>query len=274
MIRMITFWLILWSGTPLAAPPELMLANRYHHGINVSDYWVSEKLDGVRAYWDGTQLLSRSGNRLAAPDWFIAGFPGTALDGELWAGRQQFERVLSAINSVGNDEAWRHISYWVFDLPHDPRPFSQRLGSLEQLVGRHQLPHLQLVRQKRATNREQLFSRLEQVTDEGGEGLMLHRGDSRYHARRSDDLIKLKLHADAEAVVIAHLPGKGKHQGRLGALLVEDQQGRQFRLGSGFTDQQRRHPPPLGTEVTYKYYGITANGLPRFASFLRVRQHP
>jgi DNA ligase-1 len=43
-------------------------------------------------------------------------------------------------------------------------------------------------------------------------------------------------------------------------------------LGTGFTDAQRAAPPAIGTWVTYRYRGTTDKGVPRFASFLRVRE--
>ena len=106
---------------------------------------------------------------------------------------------------------------------------------------------------------------------EGGEGLMLHRGDSPYRGVRSDDLIKLKTHDDAEAQVVGHLAGKGKYAGMAGTLLVQTPQGQRFKLGSGLSDALRRQPPPVGAWVTYRYRGLNDSGLPRFATFLRVR---
>ena len=101
---------------------------------------------------------------------------------------------------------------------------------------------------------------------------MLHRADASYHAGRSADLLKLKPYLDREATVIAHIPGQGRNAGRMGSLLVRDANGQEFRLGTGFTDAQRMNPPAIGTLVTYKYQGLTNKGLPRFASFLRIRE--
>jgi len=77
---------------------------------------------------------------------------------------------------------------------------------------------------------------------------------------------------DDDARVLAHLPGKGRHAGRMGALLVETPRGVRFRLGTGFTDRQRDNPPAVGQWVTYRYRGLTEAGVPRFASFLRVQE--
>ena len=115
------------------------------------------------------------------------------------------------------------------------------------------------------------MSALGKVESEGGEGLMLRRGGSLHATGRSDDLLKVKRYDDAEAVVVAHLAGSGKYEGMLGSVRVRRDDGRQFRIGTGFSDEQRENPPPVGATITYKYYGFTSTGLPRFASFLRVR---
>jgi DNA ligase-1 len=170
-----------------------------------------------------------------------------------------------------NDEAWQNIRFMVFDLPTHPGPFDTRLAELEQLLAHARIDWLKSAPHSRASDAAQLHRRLQEITSAGGEGLMLHRADSLYRAERSDDLLKFKPYQDAEARVVAHLPGKGKYTGMLGALLVQDSNGTQFRIGTGFTDEVRRHPPPLGSWVTYGYHNVTARGIPRFARFLRVR---
>jgi DNA ligase-1 len=256
-----------------SAPPPLALANDYEDvDIDLSRYWVSEKYDGVRAYWDGTQLLTRAGNVIHAPEWFTARWPATPLDGELWAGRGRFEAVTATVRDFEpSDEAWQNIRFMVFDLPTSAGPFDARLPQLELLLARAEIDWLKAAPHTRVIDATQLHRRLHEVTSAGGEGLMLHRGDSMYRAERSDALLKFKPYQDAEAQVIAHLPGKGKYTGMMGALLVQDANGKQFRIGTGFTDEIRRHPPPLGSWVTYSFHNVTGRGIPRFARFLRMR---
>ena len=252
--------------------PSLLLANVYREGVDLDRYWVSEKLDGVRAYWDGERLLSRKGNPINAPPWFVEHYPRVPLDGELWMGRGAFERLSGAVRrQVPDDAQWRGIRFMVFDLPSSPGTFDRRLQRLREMFETIASPYLALVEQFRVADRAELMETLDRVVAGGGEGLMLHRGSSLYTAGRGDDLLKLKTHEDAEAVVVGHLPGKGRLTGMLGALLVETPEGLRFRLGTGFSDEERRNPPPLGATVTYKYYGRTRNGVPRFASFLRIR---
>ncbi|GLS13363.1 DNA ligase [Hydrogenophaga electricum] len=252
--------------------PALMLANVYHPSIDISAYWVSEKYDGVRGYWNGRQLITRGGEAIQAPAWFTAGWPTEAMDGELWAGRGQFEWALSTVRrQTPDDDAWRRIRFMVFDLPDHPGVFDERLAHSQTLIARAGQPWLEAVPQTRVRNRADLMARLDRAVLEGAEGLMLHRGDAPYRGLRSDDLLKLKTHDDAEAQVLEHLPGQGKYTGQMGALLVRTPDGRRFRLGSGFTDTQRREPPAIGTWVTYRFRGLHGSGLPRFASFVRER---
>lgn len=274
-VRFFVLFLLLVNTAAQAEAPALLLAKTYNNTVNLNDYWVSEKLDGVRAYWDGNQLISRQGNPFNPPAWFIADFPAHPLDGELWMGRNSFDLVSGIVRRLTpDDESWRNIEYRIFDLPlrDSDLTFDQRLARLRSLINQADLPHLQMVKQFKVADETALMKELDRVVELGGEGLMLHRGQSLYRAARSDDLLKLKTYEDAEAVVIAHLPGKGKYQGMMGALLVEIEGKRRFKIGTGFSDEDRADPPAIGALITYKYFGRTNSGLPRFASFLRVRE--
>ncbi len=266
--------LVLIAGAAVAEfdPPPVMRAGVYSGDVPLADYWVSEKLDGVRGYWDGHKLLTRGGNRVPAPAWFTAGWPAVPLDGELWLGRGEFERASGIVRRQQADDAeWRAMRFMVFDLPAHGGSFDQRLPALQALLAKLAVPWVQPVAQFRVADAEALQARLDAVVAAGGEGLMLHRGSGRYRAARTDDLLKLKPLDDAEARVVEYLPGTGKYEGQLGALLVERPDGLRFRIGTGFSDAQRREPPPLGSWVTYGYSGLTAGGVPRFARFLRLR---
>ena len=255
-----------------ADAPALLLAQVYRPGLPLQDYWVSEKYDGVRGFWDGRTLRTRGGETVQAPAWFTAGWPEVPMDGELWAGRGRFSHAQSTTRQQQpGDVAWRQIRFMVFDLPGDKGTFDQRLPALNALVESLGQPWVQAVPQRRVANDAALQALLHRTVRAGGEGLMLHRGASLYRAGRSDDLIKVKTHEDTEARVVAHLPGKGRHAGRMGALLVEMPSCQRFRLGAGFSDADRERPPPVGSWVTYRFRGTHDGGLPRFASFVRAR---
>ncbi len=265
--------LLITTSVLASAPPEIMLAKVYQpeQPINLEHYWVSEKLDGARAYWNGEHLLSRQGNIFHAPPWFTADFPKQPLDGELWIGRNSFQLLISTIRKKRPEHtAWRQVKYRVFDLPTSKAPFSTRLVQLKKIIP-NDSPVLSLVKQFKVSGNAHLMARLDQIISAGGEGLMLHRGDSLYQSGRSQDLLKVKRFQDAEAVVTKHLPGKGRFRGMLGSVEVQMPNGIRFRIGSGFSDQERKVPPAIGSIITYKYFGLSNKGIPRFASFLRKR---
>ena len=277
-MRRRSFWLGLVLAVAVlpghaANAPALLLANVYRPGLPLADYWVSEKYDGVRGYWDGRTLRTRGGETVFAPRWFTAGWPDTPMDGELWAGRGRFAAAQSTTRQQqASDAAWRQMRFMVFDLPQHGGTFDARIAALNALVASLHQPWVEAVAQRRVLNDAALQALLQRTVRSGGEGLMLHRGSSLYQSGRSDDLIKVKTHEDTEARVVGHLPGKGKHAGRMGALLVEMPSGQRFRLGAGFSDAERVTPPPVGSWVTYRFRGLHEGGLPRFASFVRVRQ--
>jgi len=262
---------LLFSSFLFASPP-IQLATKFHEDINIQDYWISEKLDGVRAYWNGKQLISRQGNIFSAPKWFTKGFPNVALDGELWIDREEFERVSGIVRTHrGDGKNWKEISFMVFDLPNSTASFTQRLKEMKQLVKSSSSSYLKIITQYKVTTQQQLQIELNKVIDKGGEGLMLHHINAYYQVKRNQDLMKLKRFDDAEALVLKHITGKGKHTGRMGALLVKTPEGLIFKIGTGFSDKQRESPPKVGDTITYRYTGKTTNGVPRFASFLHVR---
>jgi DNA ligase-1 len=249
-----------------------MHAKLWPAGLDPSAYLVSEKLDGVRAFWDGQSLSFRSGLPIAAPDWFTAGLPKTSLDGELWLGRGRFDELSGTVRKkLPVDAEWRQLRYMIFDLPGATGSFAERAQRVNILLTEAHQPWLQAVAQTQIPKTPGLQALLKQTVKEGGEGLVLHRANALWSPGRSDALYKLKPMPDEEARVLAHLPGKGRHAGRMGALLLALPDGQQFALGTGFSDAQRADPPPVGAIVTYRYRDRTPRGLPRFASFLRVQ---
>lgn len=274
MFKMLILLLVLGSFPLLAVTkPDLLLAQDYQDNIDVSQYWVSEKLDGVRAYWDGKQLISRGGNIIQAPAWFTADFPSRPLDGELWLARQQFAQILSTVSKQQPvSSEWQQLAYYIFELPQAEGTFTERIRMMQLLVQQQNSPYLQLVPQFRVADRATLLATLTQLEQAGAEGLMLHHQDAHYKTGRSADLLKLKTYQDAEATVIGYRPGRGKYQGMVGALIVRTPEGLEFAIGSGLTDALRQTPPAIGSEITYRYNGYTSNGIPRFARFLRERQ--
>lgn len=259
------------ARTATHSPQDVLLAGLWADHLDPRHYLVSEKLDGVRALWDGQRLRFRSGRLVNAPAWFTQRLPNVALDGELWLGRGRFDALSAIVRSqTPADDAWRSLRYGVFELPHAPGSFSERAQSLQALAQQTAWPQLQAVAQQPVADHAALRAQLARVLAQGGEGLALHLADAPYQTGRSQVLLKLKPQLDAEATVLRMLAGQGKYAGQMGALWVRTPEGREFALGTGFSDALRRQPPAPGSVVTYRYRDLTASGLPRFASFMRV----
>lgn len=257
----------------LDAPPQHLLARSWVEGQSPKGFLVSEKYDGVRGVWDGKVLRFRSGRVVAAPAWFVAALPPVALDGELWIGRGQFDRLSGLVRQqVPDDDLWRLVSYRIFDAPQHSGTFAERVRFVQTTLAAADVAWLKPVAHETVSSADALKARLQSVLALGGEGLMLHRADAVWQAGRNDALYKYKHEVDAEAQVVGHVPGQGRLTGMTGSLLVQMPSGQRFALGSGLTDALRRKPPPVGAWVTYRYRGYTPSGLPRFASFVRVRE--
>lgn len=250
---------------------QIQLANLYNKTIKIDEYLVSEKLDGVRAYWNGKELISKQGNVINAPKCFTKNLPSQHLEGELWIARNSFEKVAAIVqkeNSTCDD--WQDIKLMLFDLPQLNVPFSQRFIEMQKIVKDVNYNNLQVIEQFSVASHQALEQKLKEIVKQGGEGLMLHKANSFYQATRNDNVLKYKTYEDEEAKVIAHIAGKGKYDKMMGAILVENKDGIRFKIGGGFSDQYRKNPPPIGSIITYKFYGKTKNNKPKFASFLRV----
>jgi DNA ligase-1 len=251
--------------------PPLLLADPWAPDLDVTGWWLSEKLDGQRAYWDGKQFWSRYGNPIRPPDWFVAGLPAEPLDGEMWIGRGQFQRTSGLVRRQDRHEFWKEIRYVIFDAPGQDREFEARLAFLQDVLRRQAPPYARALEHKLCQGKDHLFAELAEVQRLGGEGLMLRQPGSRYVAGRSATLLKVKTFHDAEARVLGYQAGKGRHKGRVGALCLRLSNGIEFEVGTGLSDAERANPPAVGSVITFKYQDLTDAGLPRFPVFVRVR---
>ena len=271
-VVMLGFAVCMVVSMAAASAPPVALAESYQGDVELSQYWVSEKFDGVRGYWDGRQLLPRSGAVIDVPDWFTRDWPKTVMDGELWAGYDGFSRISTLVRTAGPEHpGWKAVTYRVFDLPQHGGNFNARVPAIREAVSAINQAWVLAVDQFKVRDAAELDAALSDVLARGGEGLILHHGLRSHQPGRNSGLFKLKPFEDAEARVVAINPGRGRLQGMMGSIDVRTPDGRVFALGTGFSDEQRADPPPLGAWVTYRYNGYTANGLPRFARFLRLR---
>jgi DNA ligase-1 len=256
--------------------PKIQHGITYQAVADISLYYVSEKLDGVRGYWDGEQLLTRQGNPINSPRWFTQHWPPFPIDGELWLERGKFQTLLSCVSKHSAEEnktlsCWREVRFMMFDLPTHQGDFHARVNQMQHLLRQAPSPYLAMIKQVRFTKLAALDKKLDDVIANRGEGLMLHLASAHYQIGRNSALMKLKKHQDAEATVIGYTKGKGKYQNQLGAIEVKTSKGIIFKIGSGFNDYQRTHPPKIGSVITFKYNGLTDAGIPRFARFWRIK---
>jgi DNA ligase-1 len=249
--------------------PPVLLAEAWDNETNLAGWWMSEKLDGVRAYWDGKRFLSRKGNVFVAPPWFTEGLPDMPLDGELWLGRKKFQTAISIVKS--RPDEWTQLRFMLFDAPAQGGEFEKRLRFLEDFLRKRSLSYVQLLDQQQCKSVDHLREELVRIEAMGGEGLMMRQPGSRYEAGRSSTLLKVKTFKDAEGRVVGYLAGEGKHKGRVGSLRVAMPNGLLFSVGTGLSDAERSNPPAIGTIITYRYQELTESGVPRFPSYVGIR---
>ncbi|SIN86336.1 DNA ligase [Salinivibrio sp. ES.052] len=272
LLSVFTLWPTSDSHAAPSAPALMHGTDGHITEQDYRGYWASEKLDGVRAYWTGSRLVTRQGNLIHAPETFTQSLPRTPLDGELWAGRGEFQTVLrTVLDDTPDENMWQRIRFYAFDVPDHPGQFSERYAALKQVVAETASPYLAYVIQTPVENNRALEARLASINDAGGEGMMLHHPDSVYVSHRVESLIKLKTYQEKDVVVVGVNPGKGRLQGLMGSLVVRLADGTEFSVGSGFSDAQRADPPQVGSTILVRHNGVTQKGIPRFARFIREK---
>lgn len=248
----------------------LLLANKWE-GSDPTGWLMSEKLDGVRAYWDGKQVISRYGNAFTAPTFFCLNFPPFPLDGELWMDRKKFQETVSIVRTQNSDNPeWKKIKYLIFDAPTQKGGLMERMSIVKAWFETHPSEYIEIVAQIVCKDRKHLDTFLSTVEAKGGEGIMLREPSASYVHGRSNTLLKVKTFHDADGILVDYTAGKGKYEGMVGAFRIQMPNGKTFDL-SGMTDAQRKNPPPIGSIITYKYQELSKDGIPRFSAFLRVR---
>ncbi len=274
LLHLVCFLLLAGWFLPAAhaTPPEPMLPEVYSGQVSVSGWLMSEKLDGVRGYWDGRRLWSKHGNLFHPSAAFVRNLPDFPLEGEIWGGRGTYEQTVATVLKQQPDKGWRKLKFAIFDVPAAPGGFTRRIAKARRWFAAHPSAYAFVIPQRPVRDRAQLQRELRRIVKAGGEGLIIRRPDAPYVAGRRPDILKVKEFQDAEAVVLKQLPGRGRNRGRLGALLVALPDGTRFKVGTGFSDAERENPPPIGSTITFKYFGTFSSGIPRFPSFLRIRR--
>jgi len=273
MLKSVALFLLLFLLLlrPAAQGLEIMLPQVYEGGIDLSGWLMSEKLDGVRGYWDGRQLFSRNGLPFHPPLEFTANFPDFPVEGEIWGGRGTFAQTVSIVRRQDPDPGWLTLKFAIFDAPTSASGFETRLARVSAWFVGHPSPHAFVITHGPVGTSEHLQAELTRIEQLGGEGLILRRSGAPYTVGRSSDILKVKSYSDREGLVVEQIFGEGENKNRLASLLVElPDNGVRFKIGTGFSDQERHSPPPVGATITFKFYGYYESGVPRFPSYLHV----
>ncbi|MDD2895408.1 MAG: DNA ligase [Aliarcobacter sp.] len=236
---------------------------------NITNWYMSEKLDGIRACWNGKEFISKNGNKIYAPDWFIKDFPNFELDGELWTKRDDFENIQNIVLDEKPTQKWNEITYNIFEVPNADGNFDKRLEKIKSYLYKNPNKFIKIIPQKICKNESELNSYLKELVNKKAEGLILKNPKLDYFTGRSENILKVKKFYDNEALVIGLNYSKDN---KFKSLKVRLKNGVIFNLGGGFSDKQRENPPKIGDIVTFKYYDLTKNNKPKFASFLRIRK--
>lgn len=256
----------------MAKPLALQKAETYTGEEKVAGWFMSEKLDGIRGYWTGSKLVTRKGKTIHAPARFTQSFPPFELDGELWRKRDDFTFVQSTVMDKTPSKDWNQITYNIFEVPGAPGDFPTRLHKATTWFLAHPDTPARIIPQIPCEDRNHLNRFMAEVEKGGGEGLIVKDPNLPFHTGRSPHVLKVKHATDMEGTVVGINEGKGKYKGMMGSLGLRLDNGVEFNLGTGFSDEMRRNPPQPGTVVTFKHHRFTPSGKPRFASYLRIRK--
>jgi DNA ligase len=287
---------------------QVLLAGTWDRKKDLTGYWISEKYDGARAYWNGKDFVSRKGNVFEAPDWFKKGLPDYPLDGELWLGYGKVHEGNGLLNTKDPSQAerWKDMRFLIFDAPGLDLPFEERVAFIEQNLPEGSHPYSRPVKHAKAESNAQVLALLGEVQARGGEGLVAREPGSLYENKRSMSLLKIKTFYDAEAVVVGYkMPNRKIEYGsaavraaQLGADGVRSLRARilvdtlpdihreesaasavavdTVLLGAefGITAQGKlqKDPPRPGTVVNFKYMELSPNHVPRHPTWLGVRE--
>ena len=273
--KMLKLFLIVFlvSNVSFAQKPDLFLLKNYDESREVVGWVMSEKLDGIRAYWDGKKLWSRGGKEINAPLAWRFDFPPFAIDGELWTKRGDLEKINSIVRKKkANRKEWKKVSFNIFEVPKQQGGLLDRLEILEKYLKRNPSKYIRIIEQKKINKKEDLQYFLKEVVAKKGEGVVVRNPQTEYKTGRLKSALKVKKHYDTECTIIKILEGKGKYVEQMGSVECELANGKIVRIGSGFSDEQRKNPPKIGALITFKYYGFTKKGKHKFAVFLRERK--
>lgn len=252
----------LFQPIPDNPPKQKIQASKIYaqmHGVDWSStvdptgWYMSEKLDGYRAFWDGTDLWTRGGHLINAPLGFKACLPKVELDGELWCGYGTKSQLASILKKSSHEERteqelselWRPIKFCVFDLPKEPGTYPQRHAKLKDL--RTENPNVSIVPMTKCQGIEDLKTKLNEIQSKSGEGIMLYHPTAAYTPGRTINLQKVKVHQDAFVKFIQKNTNSY-------SLICDQMDGVQIKVKCCGYDYE--DPPEVGTVIQIRHSGI------------------
>ena len=259
--------LSLLSTTLFSSTPKLLLLNTYKDQ-DTTNWVMSEKLDGIRAYWNGKELLSRSGKKIHAPKWFTKDYPKFEIDGELWTKRGDFENISSIVRDKIPSQKWSEVKHYIFEVPNTKGGLFQRLEKVKP----YENEYIKILPQVIIKNKEHQKNYFLDIIDNGGEGIVVRDPKSFYINKRTSKALKVKKFKDNECEIIGYTQGKGKYFDKVGAIICQLPNKITFKIGSGMNDKFRNNPPKIGSIITFKYQNMTKYNKPRFPIYLRIRE--
>ncbi len=267
MIKYI-FLLAIFPIFLFGSKPQLLLLKTYSDQ-NISGWVMSEKLDGIRAYWNGKKLLSRNGKEIFAPTWFTKDYPPFEIDGELWTKRGDFDNISSIVRDKIPSKYWKDIKHHIFEVPNAKGNLFERLNKVKP----YENNIIKIIPQIKIINKSHLKEFHKKLEILGAEGVVVRDPKASYINKRTSKALKVKSFQDTECRIIGYTQGKGKYKDKVGAIICKMENKVIFKIGSGLSDKFRTNPLKIGTIVTFKYQNITKNGKPRFPVYLRIKDN-
>ena len=267
-LKYVTALFLVFCTVLHASPLKLLLLKTYKNQ-DIAGWVMSEKLDGIRAYWDGKNLYFRGGGIIHVPKWFTKDYPSFELDGELWSKRGDFENISAIVrDKIPDENMWKNIKHYIFEVPNAKGGLLQRLKKAKP----YENSIIKIIPQIKIKSKKHLYTFLKEIEQKGGEGVVVRDPDAPYISKRTSKALKVKSFKDAECEVVGYTKGKGKFKGMIGAIKCRLPDKTMFKIGSGLDVQTRKDPPNIGDIITFKYKELTKYGKPKFPVYLRIRQ--
>ena len=269
--------------------PQVQLAQKFE-GVKYPYSLYSRKLDGLRAYYkDGVAISRTNKPHKTEPLAHITAQLKQFVDYDTWVydgeiiylnpdGTEDFTKAISLARSDNRTPECDNLYYCIFDMIQK-EAFENKTPDVATFKDEYtrMKAHLGIVEEKRdwyVTSQPNILllkqvdeTKLEELQQNrikyNYEGIMIRNADAHYEYKRSNNIRKIKEMQDTEVKLLGMEAGTGKFANTLGAM-VADYNGYELKIGSGFSDEQRKHywqhrDEYVGKYVKVKYFEKTVN---------------